>query len=129
MQASSPPSTGFSHEKIGRRTAARLRLSLPAKLVTIYETRRCIILNLSQTGVQLGLERPLRQGDAAFLQCADIEQFGTVVRSDPGSNALEFDVPLTHGQVLEIREFADNFDELERSGFRRIARDWITGGG
>ncbi|MEM8724548.1 MAG: PilZ domain-containing protein [Pseudomonadota bacterium] len=115
-------------QKIGRRAAARLRLSMPAKLVTIYETRPCIILNLSQTGARLGLENPLALGDAAFLQCGGIDHFANIVRSQKGTNALEFEVPLAHDQVLAIRKMAENFDDLERRDFRRIARDWITGG-
>ncbi|WP_298468199.1 PilZ domain-containing protein [uncultured Erythrobacter sp.] len=128
MHAPFTSALGTPRHTIGRRAAARLRLSMPAKLVTIYETRPCIILNLSQTGARLGLENPLALGDAAFLQCASIDHFANVVRSQKGTNALEFEVPLTHDQVLAIRTVAENFDELERRDFRQIARDWITGG-
>ncbi len=114
--------------KTGRRAAARLRLALPAKLITIYETRQCIVSNLSETGAQIAIERPLALGDSAFLQCAGIDQFATVVRSNGGVNALHFEAPLTHDQVLAIRSVSENFDEIERRSFRQIARDWITGG-
>lgn len=128
MHAHAPISTESLTKKVGRRAAARLRLSLPGKLVTIYETRPCIVMNLSQSGARLGIEKPLALGDAAFLRCAGFDQFATIVRSEKGSNALEFEVPLTHDQVLSVRDYAENFDELERRGFRQIARDWITGG-
>lgn len=113
---------------IGRRSAARLRLSMPGKLVTIYETRPCVVMNVSQTGARISLQNPLPTGDSAVLQCGGIDQFAMIVRREPGSNGLEFDAPLTHDQVLAIRDVADNFDDLERKRFRRIARDWITGG-
>ena len=117
-----------SRPQVGRRAAARLRLSLPATLVTIYETRRCIVSNLSETGAQIGVENPLALGDSAFLQCAGLDQFATIVRVNKGVNALHFEVPLTHDQVLAVRSVAENFAEIERRGFRQIARDWITGG-
>jgi len=128
MYGSHAPLSDRALHNAGRRAAARLRLSMSAKLVTIYEIRPCIVSNLSQTGARVGLEKPLALGDAAFLQCAGIDQFATVVRSDKGINALHFEAPLTPEQVLAIRDFADNSDALERQSLRQIARDWIAGG-
>lgn len=128
MRGSLAPHLDHSQHNVGRRAAARLRLALPAKLVTICETRTCVVSNLSQTGAQIGLERPLALGDAAFLQCGGIDQFGTIVRCRRGVNALHFEAPLTHDQVLAIRDFADNSDALERQSLRQMARDWIAGG-
>ncbi len=128
MRGSLNPVANHSPTQVGRRGAARLRLSIAGKLVTIYETRRCIVANLSQSGAQISIETPLAVGNAAFLQCAGIDQFGTVVRAGKGINALEFETPLTLEQVLSVRDFADNSDELERQRLRDIARHWITGG-
>ncbi len=128
MRISLPSQFPGPIEKIGRRAAARLRLSMPGKLVTIYETQPCIVANLSQTGAQVRLAKPLAPGEAAFLQFAAEEHFASVVWREKGSNGLEFEVPLTEEQVLETRDFADTIDELERRRMLRIARDWITGG-
>ncbi|MEL6529326.1 MAG: PilZ domain-containing protein [Pseudomonadota bacterium] len=116
------------NSKVGRRSAPRLRLALPGKLVTIYETRACIVANLSETGAMIGVFEPLALGDSAFLQCGGLDQFSTVVRSGKGLNALHFEVPLTHDQVLAVRAVSEDYDEIERQAFRQTAREWIMGG-
>ncbi len=128
MRISLPSQFSGPVEKIGRRAAARLRLSIPGKLVTIYETQPCIVVNLSRTGAQVSLAKPLAPGEAIFLQLAAKEHFASVVWRDTGSNGLEFEVPLADEQVLDARHFADRIDELERREMLRIAREWITGG-
>lgn len=111
----------------GRRSAPRLRLSIPARLVTLYETRRCVLLNLSQTGAQIGLEDPLSEGDGAFLKVAGLDHFGGVVRKGPGTNALEFDVSLSENEVLSVRRYSECFEEDERRRLRREVRAWVHG--
>ena len=101
---------------------------MPGKLVTIYETRPCIIVNLSRTGAQVGLEKPLPAGEAAILELAEKEHFANVVWREHGSNGLEFEVPLTDEQVLEARDLTDRLDELERRRLRKVAHEWISGG-
>ena len=128
MRISASPKHSDPKAKIGRRAAARLRLSIPGKLVTIYEKQRCVVVNLSRSGAQVSLAKPLAPGEAAFLELAGKEHFATVVWSDEGSNGLEFEIPLEDDQVLATRDFEDKLDELERRELHRIAREWITGG-
>ncbi|QUL38093.1 PilZ domain-containing protein [Erythrobacter sp. JK5] len=129
MRGSLASRIGRPLDSIGRRQAARLRLAMPGKLVTIYETRRCIVLDLSQTGARIAVDRPLVRGEAGILQCAGIDCFADVVRSEDGGNALAFEEWLLPEQVLAIRDYAEHFDEHQRREFRRTARDWISGGG
>ena len=95
---------------VGRREAARLRLSIPARLVTLYDTRRCILVNLSRTGAQVGLQSPLKHSEGVFLQVAGIDQFGSIVRrivrQNGGINGLEFESPLTDDQVIALRRYS-----------------------
>jgi len=116
-------------ENVGRRSAPRLRLSIPARLVTVSETRRCVLLDVSRTGAQIGLAKPLGVGEAGFLTFADLEVFGGVIRSSQGSNGLEFDVELSDDDVLGIRHFADNYHYDERRALMDEARAWVTGAG
>lgn len=115
----------------GRRAAPRLRLSLPARLQTMYDTRRCILLDLSKTGAQIGLEEPLKEGASAILELHGIDQFGTVVRlgqgTNGGVNGLRFDHPLTEGDVLAIRRYSDNYEEAEMRALRNEVRAWVAG--
>jgi len=116
---------------VGRRAAARLRLSIPARLVTLCDTRRCILVNLSRTGAQVGLEKPLGEGEGVVLQIAGIDQFGDVVRcavgSSGGINGIEFESGLTDSEVLALRHFADSFAGEENRQLRNEVRTWVAG--
>ena len=115
-------------ENVGRRAAPRLRLSIPARLITVAETRRCILLDLSRSGAQIGLELPLQIGDVGFLQFAEMEVFAAVIRTGPGLNGVEFDIPLEDSEVLAVRHFAEAFEADERRALRSEARNWVLGG-
>lgn len=116
---------------VGRRSAPRLRLSVPARLVTLCDTRRCILIDLSRSGAQIGLEKPLRESEGVFLQLAGIDQFGTIVRSFTGSkggvNGIEFEYPLTDEQVLAMRQYAECFEGEAQRALRNEACAWVTG--
>lgn len=123
-------STGAA-PKIGRRAAPRLRLSIPAKLVTLFGTQRCILIDLSKGGAQVGLAEPLSCGEGAFLCVAGFEHFGVVVRSktDEGGGfiGLEFECPLADEEVIAVRRFSENMEESERRALRNEAREWVSG--
>ncbi len=117
---------------VGRREAARLRLSIPARLVTLYDTRRCILVDLSRTGAQVGLQSPLRQDEGIFLQVAGIDQFGSIVRrivrQNGGINGVEFETPLTDEQVIALRRYSESLVAEERQALRDEVRAWVSGG-
>lgn len=114
-------------ENVGRRSAPRLRLTIPAQLVTVSGTRRCVLLDVSRTGAQIGLANPMAVGDAGFLRFAELEVFGCVIRDGRGLNGLEFDVPLTDAEVLATRVYAENYEMDERRALLAEARAWVTG--
>jgi hypothetical protein len=115
----------------GRRQAARLRLSIPARLVTLADTRRCILIDLSRTGAQIGLEKPLEKGENAFLQIDGLDEFAEVVRSDIGPlggiNGVVFEEPLSDEQVISVRRFSESQEARESKALRAEARAWVTG--
>jgi hypothetical protein len=111
----------------GRRSAPRLRLSLPAKLIAVEKAHTCILLNLSRTGAQVAILDAMRVGEGAILRCGLIDHFAIVTRSEFGLNALEFDEPLTDAVVLETRRYHENFEERERRALIETARKWATG--
>lgn len=112
---------------VGRRGAPRLRLSIPARLMTISETRRCVLLDVSQSGAQIGLEKPMAEGEAGFLTFAGFEVFGYVARAGTGFNGLEFDVELENRDVVAIRRYAESYEADKRSALREEARAWVMG--
>lgn len=115
----------------GRRSAPRLRLSIPARLVTRYDTRKCILIDLSCTGAQVGLEEPLGRDDAAVLQIGGIEPFAEVVRCvrgpQGGVNGLLFDPPLRDEEVLAVRSYSERYRLDEIRALREEVRRWVSG--
>ena len=112
---------------VGRRTAPRLRISLPGQLIAVERTHSCILMNLSRTGAQVAILDSVRKGEGVMLRCGVINHFAIVTRSEFGLNALEFDEPLTDEIVLEIRRYHENFEERERRALIETARKWVTG--
>jgi hypothetical protein len=116
---------------IGRRAAARLRLAISARFVSIHTTQACILLDLSRLGARIGLTSPIAEGQSGYLEVARFAVFGTVVRTDHGNgggiNAIAFDDPMSGPQVLEIRRFAEDFESRERDALRDQVRRWVSG--
>lgn len=112
---------------IGRRSAPRLRLSLPARLIAVEKVHTCILLNLSRTGAQVAILDAMREGEGAILRCGVIDRFAIVTRSEFGLNALSFEEPLTDAIVLEVRRYYENFEEREKRALLETARKWVTG--
>jgi len=112
---------------VGRRAAARLRLSLPARFIAIERTHNCILLNLSRTGALLAILHSVREGESGFLRCGKINAFAIVTRSEFGLNALQFEEEISHESVLEIRRHYENFEQRERRQLIETARQWVNG--
>jgi hypothetical protein len=112
---------------VGRRSAARLRLSLPARLQSIEDTHKAILLNISRTGALIAILKAVREGEGGILQCGPLKAFAIVARSDFSINALEFEETLSDAQVLEIRRYQEEFEERERRQLIETARKWVNG--
>jgi len=115
----------------GRRSAARLRLAIPARFVSIYSQQPCILLDLSITGARMALAQPAACGQSGYLAVGRMEIFGMVVRAERGPdmavNAMTFDDPIPRDAVLAIRSFAEGFEEREHRALRDQVRRWVTG--
>jgi len=118
-------------QTIGRRAAARLRLSIPARLLTIQGIHDCILLDLSRTGARIGLAKPLPVGTDGFIKVGPVEVFGEVVRHEIGRgggiNAVRFDDHLAPDDVLAVRHHAETFRLREREHLLDQVRRWVTG--
>jgi hypothetical protein len=116
---------------VGRRSAARLRLAVPVRLVSTHGTAICVLLDLSRSGARIGLAEPLPPGVCVYLRIARLEVFAEVVRRHDGEgggvNGLAFDEPLSEDAVLAVRHFAEGFAERERDALRDQVRRWVSG--
>jgi hypothetical protein len=115
----------------GRRAFARLRLAIPARLLATHATGTCVLLDLSRTGARIGLADPLPPGDMLYLRLAGFEVFAEVVWRELGDgggiNGLTFDEPLDEAAVLDVRHFAEGFEQREREMLREQVRSWVEG--
>lgn len=122
-----PKDENGSLPPVGRRSAPRLRISLPGQLIAVDKVHSCIVMNLSRTGAQVAILDSLRKGEGAILRCGALDHFAIVTRSEFGLNALTFDEPLSDALVLELRRYHENFEERERRALIDTARKWVTG--
>lgn len=115
----------------GRRAFARLRLAIPARLLATHATGTCVLLDLSRTGARIGLAEPLPTGDMLYLRLAGFEVFAEVVWREVGIgggvNGLAFDEPLMEEAVINVRRFAEGFEQRERDALREQVRGWVNG--
>jgi hypothetical protein len=116
---------------VGRRGAARLRLSIPARFVSVDGHYDCILIDLSATGAQIALAAPRLREAVGYLMVARLEVFGEVVRAVRGQkggvNGLVFDDPLSRDHVLAVRHHAETFQQREQVALRDQVRRWVTG--
>lgn len=116
---------------IGRRSAARLRLAIPVKLVSLFGELRCILIDVSRSGAQVSLETPLAVDECAVMNIAGVEMFGCVNRSDPGryggTNGIEFDPPISDEDVLKLRAHSEAYEDAEKLAFRKEVQHWVQG--
>lgn len=92
-----------------------------------------MLLDISQTGARLALERPLGVNTSGYLRVGPVEIFATAVRVRLGDeglavNGVEFDIRLSKPQVLAVRAYAENYEMAERRASLMQARDWVMGG-
>jgi hypothetical protein len=116
---------------VGRRAAARLRLAIPARFVSVTATQGCILLDISRSGARIALASPVPTRKSGYIEVGRLELFGMVVRSerlgDGGINAVAFDEPISEAEVLAIRRYAEVFEQRERHALRDQVRRWVSG--
>ena len=111
----------------GRRRHSRLRVHLPARLITLEGTLPVTLLDLSFRGgkVVLGMV-VLRRGASAVLSWGSFEAFCTVAWTRGQSCGLDFDTPLNPQVLIATRDLSDATPKVDAS--RVAARAWVTGG-
>ncbi len=110
-----------------RRAAPRMDLSLPGEFMSTQGVHKCIVTNLSRTGLRMVIEEPLKVGADGYLRCGPIDHFMTVIRQDRGFNALEFEIPVSNVFVFGIRHFQEQLEDVERDELEARARSWAAG--
>lgn len=107
-----------------KRAAPRLPLSLPGTFISTLGNPRCIVTNLSRTGVLIALREPLRVESTGFLRCGPIDHFVIVKRQTVGLNAVVFEIPVSDAFVAQVRNYQTNFAANELHDLRETAQAW-----
>ncbi len=113
---------------VGKRAHARLRVRLPAKLITLHGECRPALIDLSAGGARVGKPGLECHPGKAILQWAGYEAFGQIVWARDGLAGMRFEEPIPDAWVMATRKLAEDAplpDDAELH--RRIARDWVGG--
>lgn len=114
----------------GRRKRSRLRVRLPARLVTRCDTQSVVLCDLSLHGAQVTTKNPLKLGSEAVLEWSGFEAFGEVVWCSGDRCGLSFFDDITPQMLLDTRDL-DTVAHLprDRDMARQTARQWVEGQG
>eukprot|EP01037_Dinobryon_pediforme_P009088 gene9088-9169_t len=112
----------------GRRQAARVRLSLPGKVIFVTGHEPCQLDDLSQTGASMSVHHDAPAvGDSAVLMVNGVEAFGEVIWRSGTRFGLCFDEAVPKQDVVRLRAIHDHYESLENETRRRRARDFVQG--
>jgi hypothetical protein len=111
----------------GRRSNARARLNIPARVVLLDGYCGCTVENLSRKGARIVCEWELRRGDQGILQRDGLDQFFTVQWVRDGACGLNFEDPVPDESIVALRQVADNFEHHTTERMRDLGREWVEG--
>lgn len=111
----------------GKRGRSRLRVSLPARIVSATSSGDCTVIDLSETGARIAAREPPRPGVMVMVRCLHLELFGTLVWRRGAVAGIAFDAPLPRDQVVGLRGLADEAARMQDEAARQAARAWAQG--
>ena len=111
----------------GRRSNARARLNIRAKIVLLDGQCGCTVDNLSRKGARIEADWPIKVGDQGILQREELDEFFTVHWVRGGRYGISFEEEVPEEKVLELRRLADNYERHREAGLREIGREWVEG--
>ena len=111
----------------GRRRHSRLRVNLPAQLITLEGRLPGTLIDLSFRGAKVVQgSAELRRRASAVLTWGSFEAFCTVAWTRGHSCGLDFETPLKPQMLIATRALADATPKVDAS--RAAAESWVTGG-
>lgn len=112
----------------GRRAMPRVRLYIPAQVLLLQGLEKCLLDDLSQSGARVTMAgRVPMPGAGVVLKAKGLDVFGTVVWSQGARFGIAFEEPLPLHDVVNVRHFADGFQQYETAQHRRNARNFVQG--
>lgn len=111
----------------GRRSNARLRLGIPARLILISGNCECLLKDISARGARICLAELPRRGSSALLRIGQFEVFSEVKWVRDGHCGLLLADPLSDENLLELRGIANSYPDYDRAAQVCRTHDWVMG--
>ena len=111
----------------GQRNFNRLRLGARASLVLIHETKRCLIDDISTSGVRLRIAYALHPGTTAQLTFHELRVYATVMWCHNGECGLRFETPLDLEDMQGMLWITENRELYARICNEAHALSWSEG--
>jgi hypothetical protein len=86
----------------GRRKEPRLAANLPAMCMTVSQTSRAVLVDVSSWGARLRCSSPPRVGEELSVSFAQIRAFGTVAWVERSDFGVHFDAPLSATDLRSV---------------------------
>lgn len=113
--------------RTGRRAAARLRVSIPARLILLDGSYICPLEDISQTGARVRCAATIAPGATGILQCMGLDVLCSIIRNEDGRFGLHFEEEVSDEALLEIRQEHDRLSKVRIKEDRLHAKRWATG--
>ena len=112
----------------GRRSEPRAYVVVPAAAEALTGRRQVRILDVSRAGARIeGNDLP-SAGKDIILKCAGVDTFGTIAWSTGGRCGMQFEEPISGGELLALRELSAAIEKSEMTPEeRQAAADWANG--
>lgn len=112
----------------GRRSEPRAYVVVPASAEALTGRRQVKILDVSRAGARLeGNDLP-SVGKDIILRCAKLDTFGTIAWAASGRCGMQFDEPISSGELLALRALSTDYEKSEMTPEeRQAAADWANG--
>lgn len=112
----------------GKRGQARLRVRLPAKLITLDGEFRLVLCDLSTGGARVGKTGLMLSGGQAVLLWDRFEAFCTIAWCRSGLVGVRFEDPIPKEWIIATRELDSMARLPDEQELRRLeAREWVMG--
>jgi len=111
----------------GRRSAARLRVYIPGRLIMLGGSHRCWREDISQTGARVICQAGISEDETGILQSMKIDVLCKIVRAGHGRFGLQFEEDVSAEAIKEMRRQNDLHRKTFISENRVYARHWATG--
>ena len=112
----------------GRRSEPRAYVVVPASAEALTGRRQVKILDVSRAGARLeGTDLPGVRKDI-ILKCGGMDTFGTIAWSTGGRCGIQFDEPISGGDLLALRKLSADIEKSDMTPEeRQAAADWANG--